>query len=284
MACSPPSRCAANGSRARTPACSPGCSSTARSSDASLFAPCYEWAAMTGRRARERELAAVIVVIVLGAICIALVRASLFETEKGIKNRDDVYFLPPPAQVKTMSLGYRATMADLLWAHVLVSQGLHTFEQRRFDNLTRLYDAINELDPTWQTPYLLAEALITFQAATTPYEEVVKVREILERGVKHRPYDAEIWLALGQYVAFVAAPSYLSDTHPEEAERWRREGVEYLRRAAELGQSWQAMCGATILARAGDTSAAIRFLRDAHASADDPELKREIEQRIDRLL
>src|SRR5690606_38306020 len=96
--------------------------------------------------------------------------------------------------------------------------------------------------------------------------------------------DAEIWLALGQYVAFVAAPSYLSDTHPEEAERWRREGVEYLRRAAELGQSWQAMGGATILARAGDTSAAIRFLRDAHASADAPELKREIEQRIDRLL
>lgn len=239
---------------------------------------------MGDARGGLRQGATVVALMVLGGLAVALVRGALFETERRVKNRHDVYFLPPPEQVRVMSLGYHAAMADALWAHVLVSQGLHTFEQRRFENLTRLYDAINTLDPTWQTPYLLAEALITFQANTTPYEEVVKAREILERGVQHRPYDPEIWLALGQYVAFVAPSSYLAESHPDEAERWRREGIEYLRRAASLGSAWQALGGASILAREGDTSAAIRFLRDAHASADDPELRRDIEQRIDRLL
>jgi hypothetical protein len=243
---------------------------------------CLEAAAMSDREV-QRQVATMVALMILGGLCIALVRGSLVETEQGIKNRHDVYFLPPPAQLKTLSLGYHAAMADVLWAHVLVSQGLHTFEKRRFENLTRLYDAINELDPTWQTPYLLAEALITFQTETTPYEEVVKVREILERGVQNRPFDAEIWLALGQWVAYVAPPTYLGD-HPEVAARWRREGIEYLRRAAELGGAWQAMGGASILAREGDTNAALRFLRDAHAGTDDPEVKRDIEERIDRLV
>jgi len=189
----------------------------------------------------------------------------------------------------TMSLGYRAAVADMLWAHVLVSQGLHTFEKRRFENLTRLYDAINELDPTWRSPYLFADALITFQAADTPYDEVVKAREILERGAKHRPYDPDIWLNLGQFVAFVAPNSYLEPDHPDEAKQWRVEGAQMLAKAADLGAgdqsyvSWQAIGGANILAQAGQREAAIRFLERTLAVTDDDELRRYVAQRLGQL-
>jgi hypothetical protein len=204
-----------------------------------------------------------------------------------VKDRQDVYFLPGPDEVVVLSMGYRAALADVLWAHVMVSQGLHTFERRRFDNLLLLYDAINALDPTWRTPYLFAEAFVTFQSNETPLEEVRKVREILERGVKARPHDAEMWLALGQFVAYVAPSAYLHEV-PEVKVRWRREGSAYLARAVELCGAdsnicWQAMGGASILERGGHHHQSVRFLEMMYAVTDDEELKSDILARLGRL-
>ena len=113
--------------------------------------------------------------------------------------------------------------------------------------------------------------------------------KILERGAEHRPFDGEIWLNLGQFVSFVAPASYIEDHDPEMAQRWRREGVAYLARAAELGAensniSWQALGGANILVRSGEREAAIRFLKRTYAVTDDEELKANILGRLERLL
>ncbi len=234
-----------------------------------------------------REHALSLALIAASAAGVASVRGALFETEKRVKETSDVYVLPPPAQVKTLSLGYHAALADLLWSHVLVSQGLHTYERRRFENLTLLLDTINELDPLFRDPYAMADALITFQAAETPHDEVVKAREIMERGVRNRPLDAELWLVLGQFVGMIAPSSYLTD--PEEQAAWRADGGPMLERAAELGGdnaniSWQALGGAGIFSRAGQRDAAIRFLQRTMAVTDDEELKQKIQRQLDALL
>jgi hypothetical protein len=234
---------------------------------------------------RTRQLGITLALVVVAVVCVRAVRSDLFDTNADINDKHDVYFLPAPEQVRLMSLGYQHALADVLWAHVMVSQGLHTFERRRFENLLLLYDAINELDPTWRTPYLMADALITFQSNQTPYEEIVRAREILERGAKQRPYDALIWLNLGQFVSFVAPSSYLDD-RPDVAARWRREGVAYLQRAAELGGndsnvSWQAIGGANILAKAGNLNEAVRFWERTKAATDDEELKEKIQAKLD---
>jgi hypothetical protein len=86
--------------------------------------------------ARRLEAVRVGAMVLVAAIAIGAVRSSLFAAHKRVRERQDVYFLPPPSQLVTISLGYRAALADALWAHVLVSQGLHTFERRRFENLS----------------------------------------------------------------------------------------------------------------------------------------------------
>ncbi len=235
---------------------------------------------------RNRELLLTVLLVFAAFVAVSGVRRHLFASHHQIKEKQDVYFLPAPEHLTVLSLGYRAALADILWAHVMVSQGLHTFERRRFDNLLLLYDAINELAPTWRSPYLFADALITFQSSVTPYEEVVKAREILERGVKHRPQDAEIWLNLGQFVAFMAPSSYIDDK-PEIAARWRVEGAHYLARAAELSGDtsnigWQALGGASVLAKAGELDAAIRFWQRAYAVTDDETLREDIRRKIAR--
>jgi tetratricopeptide (TPR) repeat protein len=225
--------------------------------------------------------------MVLAAVGVGSVRGPLARIERRVKETSEVYLLPPPEHVVALSLGYRSALADVLWAHVLVAQGFRMMEKRRFENLTRLLDSINELDPTFRDPYLYADALITLQAGATPRDEVLKAREILERGVKNLPLDGEVWLALGQFVAYVAPGSYLTD--PEEKKQWRLEGAKMLARAAELSGpdseiGWQAIGGASILARAGEREAAIRFLERALAVADDEELKQHIQGKLAALV
>ncbi len=230
-------------------------------------------------------MAALLVAAAVGLV--GTVRASLAETHKRVKETSNVYLLPPPSQVKVLSLGYDAAVADLLWAHTLVAQGIHLQERRRFANITRLYDAINELDPTWRAPYHLADALITLQSAAIGFEEVSATRRILERGVQNRPLDAELWLNLGQFVAFIAPASYLDD-RPDLIPTWREEGLRYLERAAELGAEsrigWQALGGASRLAREGKRDAAIRYYERQYAVTEDPELRKTIEQHLRKLL
>ena len=244
---------------------------------------------MSARPATSEDRRAAITCVALLAVAAAIVagvQRGLALAERRVKEREDVYVLPPPADVVRMSLGYRSAVADLIWAHVLVSQGLHTLEKRRFENLIGLMHTISELDPQFRDPYLFADALITIQVGETSHEELVAARAIMERGVKERPLDAELWLVLGQFVSFVA-PSFLED--PDEQQRWRREGAVYLARAAELAGEeswigWQALGGASILGRGGDRAAQIRFYERVIAVTDDEELKADAQQKLERLL
>jgi len=236
---------------------------------------------------RLREIGVLGALLGAATLLIAAVRSDLGAHTQRVKEAHDVYALPPSAQLKVLSLGYDAAVADLLWAHTLVAQGIHLTERRRFENITRLYDAINELAPTWRAPYLLADALITLQTAAIGIEEVTATRRILERGVEHRPFDAELWLNLGHFVSFTAPNSYLED-HPELAQSWRQEGLRYLEQAAALGAEgrigWQALGGAARLAREGKRDAAIRYYERQYAVTDDPELRETIERQLTRLL
>ncbi|MDX6515516.1 MAG: hypothetical protein QOH73_1182 [Gaiellaceae bacterium] len=225
--------------------------------------------------------------VLASATAIGAVRGTLASVHQHVKEESDVYVLPPPDQVVTLSLGYRSALSDLLWAHVLVSQGLHTFERRRFENLSLFLDSINELEPTFREPYLLADALYTFQGFEPSHDEVAKARAVMERGSRELPLDGQIWLQLGQFVAFIAPGTYLTDE--QEQQQWRLDGARMLARAAELGGenaniTWQTLGAVGIFNRAGERDAAIRLRLRALAVTDDPELKDRLLRELGKLL
>ncbi|NUP11026.1 MAG: hypothetical protein HOW73_33685 [Polyangiaceae bacterium] len=202
-------------------------------------------------------------------------------SHREIKETTETYLLPPPQHLVVMSLGYRAAIADVLWANVLVTQGLRLGERRRFDTAVEYLQAINELEPKWRDPYRSTEALVTLQAKATPIEQVYAVRRILERGVRERPMDAELWLILGQFTGQIAPGTYLEDD-PVEAEKWRREGSEYLARAAELAPSdptiaWQTIGAGKVFARSGRLERAIELYSVILATTTDAELRERME-------
>ena len=233
-----------------------------------------------------RDLAWLAGLLVVAAVLVAISREPAATTHRRVKETSDVYVLPPPDQVVAMSLGHRAALADYLWATVLVEQGLHTFDKRRFENLPYLIDTINALDPTFREPYLLVEPLTIFQVNEVPVEDVRRAREILERGVRNMPNDPEILAAAGSFIGMMAPSSYLTD--PAEKEQWVLDGSAYLERAALLGDDrkfigWQALSGFRMLRKSGRDREAVKFLERVLAGTDDKELQERTRDMLDRM-
>lgn len=220
------------------------------------------------------------------ASLIAISREPAATVQHRVKETSDVYALPPPDVVTAMSLGHRAAFADYLWAGVLVEQGLHTADRRRFENMPYLIDTINELDPTFRDPYLLIEALTVFQVNGVAEADVRRARQIIERGVRELPNDAELLSSAGAFIGMIAPSSYLTD--PAEKERWTVDGAAYLARASELGDDkklvgWQALGGYNLLRKTGRHREAVEFLQHALAGTDDEELRKQIKATLDKL-
>jgi tetratricopeptide (TPR) repeat protein len=183
----------------------------------------------------------------------------------------DIYPLPPPQQTVVLSLGYRSALADFLFAHLLVSYGIHFQEKRQFEVVGNYLDAINELDPKFERPYRLADTLLTLQVKQVSENSYRKARAIEERGMKEFPFDAALWSSAGQFLAYLG-PGGLKDRAEQDA--WRLAGGRVLAHACELVSSdetipYHCIVAAGLLA---DTAAKEAFLERVLLVNDDPEI------------
>jgi hypothetical protein len=216
---------------------------------------------------------------------IALQRAPLAKAHRATAAGRDVYALAPPEQLVVGSLGYRAAVADLLFAHVVVSAGLHLQEKRLFEFASQYIETINTLDPKFRDGYRFADAILTLQTVQVPREMYYQARTILERGTRALPYDQELWSAAGQFIAYLAPAQLATET---EREAWRQEGARYLARACELlGKNdaipYQCVTAATLFSRGGNIAASRAFLEKLLLMTDDPEIRAMAENKLQTL-
>lgn len=223
-----------------------------------------------------------LVVTAVAASGIAVVQPGLARTVHGIRQRDeDVMLLPPPRQLRAMTLGYHAASTDLLWAKLVLEYGLHNQEKRPFANATRYLDAILALEPTFPTLYQFVDTLLLYTPGKIGPAEARLARSYLERGTLERPYDPDIWLRLGQFCAFLA-PTFLTDK--AEIDRWRVEGAQAMTRAVELGSDASKSLSATsILTKSGERRATIDHLQRVYAVTDDAAVREQILLRLQQL-
>jgi hypothetical protein len=211
----------------------------------------------------------------VGLVLIGAERSKLADAQHAITSRHDAYLLPPPEQTEVLSLGYRAALADLIFAHVLVSAGIHLGEKRLFEFADLYLETINTLDPKFRDPYRYADAILTLQSVKVPEDMYRKARRILVRGTEQFPYDQALWAAAGQFLAYMA-PAQLSD--PVEAKATRQEGARLLARACELIGSnenipYHCVTAARLFSDAGNRAASQAVLEKLLVVSDDPEIR-----------
>ncbi len=194
------------------------------------------------------------------------------------KNKRDTYALPKPEHVVAMSLGYHSAVADLLFAHTLVSSGIHLSEKRRFETAAHYLRTINELDPKFATPYRFADTILTVQVTKPTLDDYVSARAILERGMGELKYDTQLWVSAGQFMAYVAPPNLGPLAGSAVAKEWREQGARRLMRSCELvgtGDNVPRHCvsAAKLLSQSGELEALKQFVERVVAVNDDPEIQ-----------
>ncbi len=218
---------------------------------------------------------------------IAIARPHAAAIADRVAEVSDSYDLPPNRVLPEVSLGYRSALADLIWAHVLVTQGLRMEAHRPFDYVVQYMDAISTLDPGFRDPYRLADTLIAYQSNDpNKVENVRQARRVMEFGLKQFPLDTELWLDYGQFLAYVA-PSVITD--PKEQVQWRADGAKALAHVVELGAAdpaalFKSVAAVRFMIDHGENEAAIRMLEKAYAVTDDPDTREQIELKLKRLL
>lgn len=225
-----------------------------------------------------KNVAALVAIFLGGAAGVTFVRSSLNATFAAVTVREDVYVLPPPSELKHITLGYEAATADMIWAQLLVEYGRHWAEKRPFPDLDKYIDAILALDPASPVVYRFVDTLLMFRPLRGTEADARKARAYLEMGTRERPYDRDVWMQYGQFVAFLA-PSFLEKQ--EERDAWRIDGSKAIVRAAELGGNVDgAITASSMLSRAGRRAVALEYLERASALAQDPQSVAEIQSRL----
>jgi tetratricopeptide (TPR) repeat protein len=225
-----------------------------------------------------RDVASAWVVAAMGVGVVAATQPGLARSLHAAKAREDVYLFPPPAQLKVATLGYRAAVVDLLWVKLRIEYGMHLVEKRPFPDAPHYFDALLELEPDYAPVFKYVDTMLCFHEPNGTAEDARATRAYLERGIAARPYDHDVWLRYGQFLAFMAA-SYLSSK--EEIERWRLDGAAALARAVELGDDPdRSLAAATLLSNQGARSAAVRALERAYALTDDETLREHISVKL----
>jgi tetratricopeptide (TPR) repeat protein len=214
--------------------------------------------------------------VLAGAALIASVRAPLYEAYRAQAPGEHQSWLLSPERTVALSLGYREALADYVFANTLVAYGLSFQEKRRFELAGRYLDTINALSPKFRAPYLIADTLLTLQTLPARTEDLLKAREVLERGMRELPYDAEVWLVAGQYMAYLAAPHVPAELYSE----FRLEGARILSRACELASNnanipYHCIAAAGILDKAGQREAVIQMLSRTLAVNDDETIRKQ---------
>lgn len=213
--------------------------------------------------------------VVAAAAGVGLAQAQSREAYAALGVQDDTYPLPPPEQVVWMSFGYRSAVADFIYAHVLVSYGLHFEEKRRFDDVGRYLDTITTLDPTFAQTYLYADTLLTLQPVPARDEDYDAARALLLKGTRELPTDQRVWLTAGQFIGYLAPPRF---TDADKRKEWQLEGARLLSHACELASEsrsvpFHCLAAATTLNKAGRREALIQMLSRTLAVNDDPEVR-----------
>jgi hypothetical protein len=223
-----------------------------------------------------------VVLAAAAALGIDLVQPGLASSLEKVRLTDDITALPPPEQLRALTFGYHAAAADVLWASLLVQYGLHSEEHRAFRGVTRYLDGILELEPTHPTLYRFVDTLLVYRPGEKATDQEARAsRAYLERGTRERPYDHEVWLHYGQFIAFLA-PTFL--TNEQEIEQWRTDGAMAMARAIDLGSNPdRTLTVATLLGKAGKRKAEIQQLQRKYALTDNPDTRQQILLRLANL-
>lgn len=191
---------------------------------------------------------------------------------------EDVYYAPPPAALRVMTLGHTEAMADLIWCRALVYMGEEFGARGTLRHVFDYTDLMLTLDPDFLAVYRWIGTAGVYQPDAITVDEVERSIAIMERGRQRFPNDGQLAWTLGatfNYELTALMP-------PEDRDEVRLRGAEHILDAVRLGAApeWVILQNTALMHRLGQNDRAIAHLEQMYATVTDERVRDEIAARI----
>lgn len=218
-----------------------------------------------------------------GALGVGLVAHADLEVKRGsFPEEEDLLYLPPPQQLKYMSLGYKEALADLIWIRAVIFTGERAGGQN-YAWILKYLEAIFELAPQFRRPYAWGGVTLMYTGEAVDKDMLDRATELYRQGLERHPDDHEMLFALGM----ILARDVQSTEGYSEQDRLgaKAEGADLLRRAAAAGAPpLVRQLAATMVDDFATDALAIQFLETQLLSAEDEDYRRMLETKLDALV
>lgn len=203
-------------------------------------------------------------------VLIPATRTSLFKVEAArvaipqhIADSQEVLYLPSGKALNFLSLGYRNTLADLLWFNTINYFGKHYQTDRNYSWFGHMCDLVTDLDPKAPAVHEFCSAMLSWESSQP--ELAIK---ILTKAINNKPADYFYY-----YLRGFTYMHFLNDN--------QKAHLDFVQAAkfpdANLTVKRLAASTATLY---GDPETAMALLSDLVSRATEPNQKKALEDRL----
>lgn len=193
----------------------------------------------------------------------------------------DKYYLPPPVQLKVVSMGYREAAADLVWIGAIQhAADRRYYAGRRFPWLERYVDAVLALNPYMLKVYLWTDGTLTYGRGRMTNRDWRRAIHYMKRGHRAFPRNWEILFKLA------CAYTELRTKDPAVRSTNMRIAADYLWKAHLVGggPAWLGSLAARYWSDEGRWMLAYRRTLEEYMSTDSKAVRKEMGDRLADLL
>ena len=209
----------------------------------------------------------------LGLLLAALLAASAILVRQVDRVRDDeplqeVLYIPSPAVVKRMSLGYSGLLADIYWTRVVQYFGTkHRAKSRQYLILKPLLQMTAALDPKLLPTYQFGSVFLS-QKPPEGAGDPQAAAALVEQGIRDNPQAWRLYYDLG-YIYWLEMKDPLK-------------AADAFERGSKIPGAlpWMRVMAAALEAHAGETETATYMWTNILKSTDDPNLRKNAINRL----
>jgi len=195
----------------------------------------------------------------------------------GREGRVEPYYLPPAPVLRTLCFGYKELGADVLWLRTIGYFSDHISGDRQLSHLRRYLQATLSLDKHFKAIYRFGTTMLANRSVRPSNAQIMAAIALLERGHRLYPDEYRFPLMIGTF--------YITELHTTIEplrRRWRREGADWVRRAALIGANipWLPALAAKIYTEQGHQQLATRYLEELYLVTSDKKTRAQIAAKL----
>jgi tetratricopeptide (TPR) repeat protein len=157
------------------------------------------------------RITAVLAAVLIVCLAAAIVTATRADRARPAATLEAVLYIPSPAVLKRMSLGYTGLLADIYWTRAVQYFGArHVVRSRHYELLAPLLDITTQLDPYLTAAYEFGSVFLTQPPPNGAGDPDAAIR-LVHYGIQHNPGDWRLYYNLG-FIYSLEKKDYLAAT------------------------------------------------------------------------